>query len=711
VTSFAVYLAFKILREKRIIFFSASWGNYAVLLLTLATAISLAFSASRIDSLFGYDLSFASSSIIIFAAILLYFVLKLAGLSLEVAVSRVLSVLPLTLLLINFTSLFLYVLPVEVLERLLGNYSAYFSHFSTAPFSLLGNTQQALFIHVIAVVVALFQLAAAQKKGKSAKGELIKRGILSITLGIVLSYLIYTTFSFSLFGTAVYVAALLIALFTAYSFSQKEGKFMLVLFVGAMVAIAASGIIWNKAGVIGQFATPVLPIAESSSIITQSFLNGSTPMWRQLTGFGVSTFPYLYMQYRSVDAAKAFGNTTFFFRPNEFITELFVEQGALAVIAFVVLIFVTVKAFIKASAKKQLLLEVTLLLFIVAFLGTSPSSLLVLATLFIVLASFFDKVESQPEMLPAIHALDIKESFYTNRTISRGNQALLAAAVVLFIVTSAVLAKPTATMISYVRAAQRLNVSAQENSKENNTAVSSKTLISAYTIALSAKNTCNECSQLNNLKLNSLLSLYAYYDGLTGKDRENSNELRQVKNMLLQSVTDLTAQNPARYDYWLSIAQAYKLVATDEKASSFYVLSVQSLKNSLKLNQYSIDASLLYIETLLSIGNDNEINTEIATQVSILKSIVGSPIQVQYYEGILLARAQKYTEAIATFEGIKKEVEATSQFTVEQKAAYIKLIDAAITDITKAEVENKKPAVTPTPSVTVTPSVTPTVNQ
>jgi hypothetical protein len=283
--------------------------------------------------------------------------------------------------------------------------------------------------------------------------------------------------------------------------------------------------------------------------------------------------------------------------------------------------------------------------------------------------------------------------------------------------------KPFVGQIAYTRATQRYSAASYEQSKKDDN--SSKTLINSYNAAALYSGTCSNCHSLYALKLNSMLTLHSYYDNLGEKERAESAELRQVKNMLLQSATDLLAKNPTRYDHWVTLAQSYRIFATEEKSTSFYILTIQSLKNALSLNPYSIDANYLYIDTLLAAGNNADLNTEIRAKVATLKEIVGSPLQVRFYDGILAARNRDYVTAIKLFEQIKGDIEKSTTINADQKASMQKLVDTSIEDIKKAQEQSSvtpvpspsaitkapTPSVTTTPSATAVPTTAPTISQ
>lgn len=677
----AVFVAVKIYKEKRMLFYSATKGNLVVALTGVAFIISLIFSASRIDSLYGFDLTFTSSSLVLLALVMVYFILKLAGLSLELAVSRVLSVLPFTLVLIDLLSIFAFIIPTSVYDKVFGGYSLYISHLTGSVIALIGTIQSAIAVHIAALIIVSFQLANALKGTKVLSFEIIKRGILALILTIMTSMLLFASYAFTPIALLVLLLSLFIIAGVLYSLATKQRRYLLIIVSIILIIGGLLGFVWNKMGIVAKTQTANITAAATGHILQQSYLNASTPMWRQLTGFGVGTFPYLYLQYRNSESALVYGNTTYFYKPNNFISELFVENGILGILAFAAILITVGLSYLKSSAKSSLTQEIVLLVVLCAQLLLLPSTLITLVLFFITLAAFFDKVESLPELLPAIRAVDIKESLYTNRSVSRGNLVLVAAASIfaLWVTTSTI--KPTLTMFTYARALQRVTAAQQDTKatpQETATA-----LMNAYNTSISGLKYCKECSQLNYLNVNILLTLQSLYNSLPEAEREASTELRQVKNLLLQAVTDLIAKNPSRYEYWLAVGQSYRTFADTEKATSFYVLAVQSVTNALAINTYSIDGNYLFIDVLLGVGNDSQINAAIENRLAILKQIVGTPIQEQMIEGILAARLGKYDDSLLIFTKIKSDVATLQNVSEEEKKQLTVIVDQRMAEVTK----------------------------
>lgn len=710
VAFFATYVAYRIYSEKKIFFYSATASNSIVAAIGGIFLLSYILSASKIDSLFGYDLSFSSSFLTLISLVVLFFVLKLAGLSLEFAVSRVLSVLPTSLVLLDVLSLFAFLLPSSVYERVLGGYAQYFTFLMNSPAALLGNDQQTFILHIVALVIAVWQFASIYKKGSALTVGIFRRGVVAVSLTIFSSYLFFVTFVFS--TTTLIVYGITVAILATLIFSDKSSQvkiFGAVLGILVIFGVILGGL-WWKAGIIGDSKTLSISASDSTVIIQQSFLNTTTPMWRQLTGFGVGTFPYLYMQYRPLTSAQMYGNDTYFFKPSSFVTELFVEHGAFGVLLFAALIISLIVAYKKATSKTSLIPELFVIVLISAVLLTSPSSLSILVIFFVALAAYFDKVEVLPELLPSVRAVDV--TTYTIKSNSVIGQLLfiLSIAYLAFIVIT--LVTPTMTMIGYSKAVQRYSVARLQVSKKDTGAI--QTYSNAFATASNYRQYCKDCAQLSYLSLSTLLGTSELYAGLTEEQRNASQELRQVRNMILQSITDLLGKNSVRYDYWLSVSQAYRGIADDEKSSSFYTLAVQSVRNALSVNPYSIDANYLYINILLRLGNDAEINTEIKSKLSVLKKLVGTPYQIQFVDGVMLAREQNYDGSVKAFEAIKQDAADSKTLTTDEKKQIISLAERRIEEVKKLKETAtpvkpiiQKPVVTPkvimTPTTTATP--------
>ena len=178
----------------------------------------------------------------------------------------------------------------------------------------------------------------------------------------------------------------------------------------------------------------------------------------------------------------------------------------------------------------------------------------------------------------------------------------------------------------------------------------------------------------------------------------------------MQSATGLIGTNSTRYDYWLTVSQAYRGISDDENSTTLGTLAIQAARNSLSVDQYSVDALSEYIDMLLRLGNDTSINTEIKTRLGTLKSLVGTPYQVQFIEGVMLAREANYDGAIKAFEAIKKEAADSTSLSNDDKKTIITAAEQRISDVKKLQAEATKnpPKVTTTPIVKITPSVTAT---
>jgi len=700
VVAFALYFAIKVYKEKRLLFYSLSIGNIAIALFGLSTIISLIFSASRVDSLFGYDLSFSSSSIVLLAIIATYFFLKTAGLSLELAISRIFSVLPTLLLVLDIVAVAMYVVPLEVYTKVFGNYTYLFNFVIQSPFAILGIPTQVLFIHAIALIVVLFQLLPS--KIKTDKFDSYRRIITAVALLLPFSYLFYNTFQLSVISILTIIAGVVAISLLIFSVHGSNKKSLSIMFATFAIVMGLMGAIWNKAGIVGKQATPALPAQMTWSILEKR------PFIGQLIGLGSGTFPYKYLQHRPAEAAQYFGDSTYFFKPGDYFSELYNDHGIIGVLTLVFILFAVVQSYIKASTKKHVTLELTLMVVTLLALLNGASSILTIIVFFIILASYFDKIESLPEMLHEIRAVDVKESLYTNRTVSRGSAlflgitALLALAVVSFIIP------PIRTMAAYTRAAERVAMASRQI--ESKTGNPYETLNNGILILKNVK-ACDQCSQIKYEQLSILLLQHSIVDSYTDEQKKSiESQFRAVKNQLLNATNALNMTNSTRYDYFIATAKAYKKFAVEEKSTSFYWLTLQNLKAALLLNQYSVDASYSYIDTLLSVGTDAEISTTLAT----IKQIVGSPVQVQFYEGVLLARNQKFAEAITIFETMKKDALANTALTEDQRKQIVTLAETSIVDIKKAQTDVAKtptttPVITPTPTVTATPKPTATV--
>lgn len=712
ILSFTLFIAIKTVKEKRMYFYSATPGNISMLVFAASIVLSLIFSASFIDSLFGYDFSFASSTLVLLALLLLYFTLKVAGLSLEVSISRVFSALPLTIIIASFVSLFAYFLPESAYYSVLGNYATYFTFAKSAPFALLGSSSATVLLSVIALVVASHQITSTFKLPLKVNFDFVRKFTTLVLLSILLSFTIYTSFvSTQLFSLWNFVIFIIVGITLLYSYLQhktKQTTRTLAIFASAIVLTFSLGLLWGKVGFIGALPSLSISQSESTEVLKQAFLNRQIPLFREFVGFGSGTYPYLYLQYRSLDAAKSYGNQTFFFKPATFIEEFFTETGLIGVISLLSLFIIVIYSYVKASNRKSLLLEFNILLIMLASIFIAPSSLASITVLILALAAFFDKYESLPEQLPAIRAFEIKETLYTNRSISRTGLFFIVFSVIASALLILSVIPAMQTIILNTKAQSRLIIGQTEAAKS--VEVGAKTLQSSFEIANRPILLCSSCTTLSPLRLNSLIALESIYKTLPEDKQKESVELQQIYNLILAESSSLFSNTSARYDHWLLLSQAYRLLAEQEKSSTFYTMSLQSVKNALVNNPLSIEANYVYIDTLMTIGNTNEINTEIAGRIQLLKQLVGTPIQLQLTEAILYARIQQFSTALDILEKIKTETESLTSFTEEQKKQVIDIVNARIAEIKKAEQEaNSKPQQTIQPSAqpTRTPEPTP----
>jgi len=276
------------------------------------------------------------------------------------------------------------------------------------------------------------------------------------------------------------------------------------------------------------------------------------------------------------------------------------------------------------------------------------------------------------------------------------------------------------TMVGYIRSVNRYSAARIEARTNSSTAL--VTYQRAYDVANYYKSYCSDCPQLSYVSLSTVLGIHDLFASLTPEQRKASQELFRVRNFMMQSVTEVLGRNSLRYDYWLATAQAYRAIATEEESTVLYMLAVQSLQNIVGgeqqrgINQYSVDALYLYIDLLMRTGNDTATNTLVSQKLATLVQLVGTPVQVQFIQGIMLARTAKYDEAIKVFEGIKAEVEQTASLTPEGKKQILDLADKRIEDVKKLQSSQKTSSpvkttvnVTPTPTASTTVSAQPTI--
>lgn len=720
VSLFALFVAYRINIEKRVLFTSSRPSNWYMLAVAGSILLSLIFSASRADSLYGYDLTFYSSALIGVSLVSFYFLLRTAGFSLEFGVSRVLATLPASLVILDLVQILLYTVLKQfptLLEQVAGNYSLYFT-FLKGNAGFYGNILQALFLHIFAITVLSWQVGGELIRNTvRTTYSYIRFGFFAV-LAVALSYLLFVTLSGV--GLAVVLSSLL-AVGAAFAISKSAHvKKFAAIFSAVFVVAFILGGIWWKLGVVGEQKTVSLSYAESRIVVQQSFQGSGVPIWRHLVGFGQGTFPYLYTKYRSITAAKTFTNDTFFFKPATFIGELYVEQGLLGVVTMLLIVGSAFLAVIRATTKTSLIPESVLLVSSSVLFMVLPSSLALLVVLFAVLASLFDKVETLPESLPTVKAIDVKETSYTNRSVSKVGHVALGAATIYAGFMIFAMIPPFMTMLGYARSVQRFALAREQAGKSTTEALA--TYESAYDYSTLYKQYCTECPQLSYVSLSTLLGINELFGNLTSEQKASSQELHRIKNLLMQSSTELLGKNSLRYDYWLAVAQAYRTLGTDDESTVLYTLAVQSARNivgssqSMGINQYSADSLYLYIDLLMRVGNDVATNTTIKEKLAVLVQLVGTPIQVQFVQGIVLARDAKYDDAIKLFEGIKTEVQSSATLSEAGKKQLIELADKRIEEVKKlkstagSNSAQTTVTVTPTPTSTIAPTAKPSVS-
>jgi hypothetical protein len=277
---------------------------------------------------------------------------------------------------------------------------------------------------------------------------------------------------------------------------------------------------------------------------------------------------------------------------------------------------------------------------------------------------------------------------------------------------------PLMAMTGYTRSVQRFAAARIRTS--DSVTETFGTYKSAYDTAGKYKQYCLDCSQLSYVSLSSLLGINDLFANLTTEQKKTSLDVQQIKNALFQTTNELLSENSLRYDYWLAAAQAYRSLAADDDSSVLYMNALQSVFNIVGtdkvvgINQYSADALYLFIDLQMRAGNDSATNTKIKEKLAILVQLVGTPFQVQFVQGIVLARDAKYDEAIKLFEGIKTEVQASTTLTEVGKKQLIDLADKRIEEVKKlkssqgSNTVQTTVTVTPTPTASLVPTAKPT---
>jgi len=677
--AFFIYVTYKIRLEKRIVFVSsASLGNRSVLFMGIAFILSFIFSLSKIDSLFGYNLSFSSSAIFLISLPLLYALLRMAGLSLEIQVSRILSALPFSLLLADIISILLFLLPVSFYNTVFGALGVHFTYLTLSPFALLGVLSQSSMVHILALAILFFQLGRTKIVKNISLNKKILRLVNVLVLTVSGSYLFFQTTEFHIRNIGIYIV-LLIILFVV-GFTQKNAtvrkNYLLSLLVVVFIYLLL-GLVWNKIGSLGQVVVNGLTPADMSFLIEESFLRNGFSLTNVLTGFGLGVFPYKYIQFRDFSMASKVG---FLYEPSSMFVGIMFSQGLIGITAMLVSLFAVLKTFIKTGSRSIVSSEFALLAILFLLMLIMPTSLLIYVVLFVALASYFDKIDSMPKALQQIKAISIKESLYTNRSVNRTSDVLFRVSIAFAMLVVIALSIPLMTILGYVRASSRYSV-AQVYQSKNDLDKAESSFADARQLAFRYKKYCTECAQLDYLAVSSSMSMNNLYASMTKEERDNSAKYQSNRLLSVMLANRLTTLNPQMADYWLLSSKILGEIALEGNNPLMTRLAITSVENAKGLDKYSITAYYTHIDLLMSLGNTPQINSEIGNSLRNLQSLVGYPLKVQILTGVLEARNNNFESSVNIFESIKKGVTESKSYSEEEKKSIIEIVNQNLENV------------------------------
>lgn len=699
-----LYTAFKISTTRKNLYFSLLNNNFVLLAILAVIALSTILSVSTFESLWGTDLSFVNSSIVIVAGIFMFFLVKMLNTSLEADITKFLKQIPFWFVVSSVISLIIFALPVSFYEGIFGTYSQYLGFIKDYAFILHGNGFNTFVFGLFAGLVTIWNLINPDNK------EIIKSNTTFIINGILLAVTtLVTAYASPIERDIVIVYTLIGLLFSGIwlAIGMKEKDSAMRFGLASLGFIAALGLIkfiYFSLKINGPIYA-VLPFDISLNIIRNSFVNTLTPLWRFLTGWGVSNFGYLFSLYRPLNVVQSVGSDIIFFKPFNFWMDIFAEQGILGFIAWATLLSNAVYTFYKSQNKQELYLEFALVLLIVVLSFITFFSVPVLIVLFLVFGIYFAKYELQQNNLGKIRVVNLTSVDYKGNTSTLLPRTLIVSAIILTIATLYITIQGANIYVSMLKVFKRNGV-AQSFVSQNKPKEAAEAFVSTYNAAVAGENICQSCSIFSYMKLNSLYSVYLLSYSSADQLKDLNLDKRFLANRVINHAYNLVERSPVKSDYWYLTANVFASVAEIEKSQAYADEALLSYSAALSQNPLNINARYSYLDFLTKLGEDQQSLQLTAENLNILKQIVGSPIRVAFIEASYNVRLKQYDNAIKIYEEVKKALD-TLNLTQKEKDDIRKFTDEQIAATKKLK---EKPPVTPTPTPTgsVTPSVTPT---
>jgi tetratricopeptide (TPR) repeat protein len=698
----ALYTTFKIASGKKNLYFSLLKNNFILLALSAVIILSTILSVSTFESLWGTDLSFISSSVVLLAGIFTIFIIKTLNTSLETDITVFIKQLPFWFVLSSIVSLIIFLLPVSFYSGVFGAYSEYLGIVKEYAFVLHGNGFNTFVFGLIAGLVAIWNLLdSGTKDSVKTNTSMITNSILLVLTAL------FTAHAAPLEREIVVIYSLAGVVFagTWILIGMKEKgtalRFGFASF-GFIAAIALLKFIYFSLKINGP-AYAILPFDISLNIIRGSFVNTLTPLWRFITGWGVSSFGYLFSLYRPLNVVQAVGSDVIFFKPFNFWMDVFAEQGILGFSIWVAMLSNAIYTFYKSENKQELYLEFALVLLFIVLSFISFFSTPLLIVLFVVFGIYFAKYELQQENLSKIRVVNLTSVDYKGRTSTLLPRLLIVVSVVLTITALYVTIQGMNIYVYMLKVFKRSGV-AQTYVSQNKPKEAAEAFVSTYNMAVVGESACESCSVFSYMKLNSLYSVYLLSYSSADQLKDLNLDKRFLANRVINHAYNLVERNPVKSDYWYLTANVFASVAEIEKSQAYADEALLSYSAALSQNPLNINARYSYLDFLTKLGEDQQSLQLTAENLNILKQIVGSPIRVAFIEASYNVRLKQYDNALKIYEDIKKALD-TLNISQKEKDDLRKFTDEQISAAKKLK---EKPPVTPTPTASVTPSASPT---
>jgi len=671
-------------------------SNLIVIIIGIVAIISTFLSIIPFESLWGRDIGFGSSSVLIIAGIIAFFLLKILSVSGEKNLWRFMSLFVFWVIVSNIVSTVLFLIPQNAYSTILGPYSQYFDFIKAFPTFLQGNPLQSLIFNILGLLIISWSLVDVLLV-QIRNIKLVIANIFALIVLVIFSALVLPSS-----GSQLITFFILFALFSVtwivLAIQQKTPSLRIFALIIAIsfISIGLARVIFNLVPGLPSNSYINLPLSSSLEIIQTSFLNKFTPVWRLITGWGASAFSYVFPSYRPLSVVQEFGTDLAFNKSTNFWTDILIEQGFAGLIAWAFLFGYAIYYFVKSLDKKGITKEFSLILFILftSFISFIPS--VVIFLIFILAAIYFDKVENQQSNLKNIQAVSLHISDY------KGNvRNIIAHSLVVIGLVSLILVIPLAVQgiqIQYyqARAFQRISFAQTQIIKENYS-IAATTYVDAYNEAIKGSTVCGDCSIFSYIKLNALYSIYVLNNTHSDKVGELKIDKRFLTNRLLNHSYSLVEKNPLRYDYWLLSANTFSSLASTEKSGPYADEALISYNTALSQNPYDLNTRYTFVDFLVQLGDDTQAIQILGQNITVLKQVAGSTLRVQFLEAGYFVKLKQFDQAKEKYESIKKGIDSTTLTEIE-KENIRRFADEQVIQVGKL-----KTAFEQLPKVTLTP--------